>query len=191
MSLPDIIGGYQYWIKDNSETGKEIYLVTFQFNHISANPKTALDIMRKEIERFYVVLLLDVVRRPRRAAHLDNLPQLIAIPDRPTSKRASTHRLSDIRPNDGVHFHIFLAIPQVSRLKEDLATHIQQNEMRYRGNQGKIMKIDVRPVANLDGRLVDYTFKHIKRRSFSLDDILILPRSQSELKPRSSRVVKK
>jgi hypothetical protein len=187
MGLPDIIARYQYWIKDNSETGKEIYLVTFQFNHISANQKTALDIMRKEIESFYVVLLSDVVRRPRRASHLVNLPQLIAIPDRPISRHVSTYRLSDARPNDGVHFHAFIAIPQVSRLKEDLIAHIQQNEMRYRGNQGKIMKIDVRPVANLDGRLVDYTFKHIKRRSFSLDDILILPRSQSELEPKVRR----
>ena len=43
------------------------------------------------------------------------------------------------------------------------------------------MNIDVRPVADPDGRLVDYAFKHIKRKSFSLDDILILPKSQSEL----------
>ena len=165
-----------------------VYLVTFQFNHISANQKTALDIMRKEIERFYVVLLSDVVRRPRRAAHLVNLPQLIGIPDRPTSKRISTHRLSDIRPNDGVHFHVFVAIPQVSRLKDDLITHIRQSKKRYLGNQGKITKIDVRPVSDLDGRLVDYTFKHIKRRLFFLDDILVLPRSHSELEPRGRRV---
>jgi hypothetical protein len=62
--------------------------------------------------------------------------------------------------------------------------------MRYRGNQGKITKIDVRPVQDLDGRLMDYTFKHIKRRSFSLDDILVLPRSHSELEPKGRRGVK-
>ena len=105
-------------------------------------------------------------------------------------KRASTHRLSDILPNDGLHFHVLLAIPQVSRLRKGLVRHIHQNEMRYRGNQGKITKIDVRPVQDLDGRLMDYTFKHIKRRSFSLDDILVLPRSHSELEPKGRRGVK-
>jgi hypothetical protein len=190
MRLVELIEGYRGWIKEQSENGMDVYLATFQFNHISANQKTALDIMRKEIERFYVVLLSDVVRRPRRAAHLVNLPQLIGIPDRPTSKRVSTNCLSDIRPNDGVHFHIFVAIPFIFRLQEDLVRHIRQNKMRYLGNHGKIMKIDVRPVENLDGGLVDYTFKHIKRRSFSLDDMLILPKSQSELEPKSLWVTK-
>jgi hypothetical protein len=89
MRLVDLIEGYRYWIREQSKNGMNVYMVTFQFNHISANQKTALDIMSKEIERFYVVLLSDVVRRPRRAAHLANLPQLIAIPDRPTSKRVN------------------------------------------------------------------------------------------------------
>ena len=189
MRLVDLIEGYRDWIKERDASDMDVYLVTFQFNHLCANGKTALEIMSKEIERFYVALLSDVVRRPRRASNLANLPQLIAIPDRPTSKRISTHRLSDILPNDGLHFHVFLTIPQVSRLKDDLITHIRQNKKRYLGNQGKIMKIDVRPVEDLDGGLVDYTFKHIKRRSFSLDDILILPRSHSELEPKGRRVM--
>ena len=64
----------------------KIYLVTFQFNHLGKNGIAALEIMRKEIERFYVVLLSDVVRRPRRLSHLVKLPRLIAIPiDRPAS----------------------------------------------------------------------------------------------------------
>ena len=181
MRVTDIIGAYCNWIKENIETGMKVYLVTFQFNHLGKNGIAALDIMRKEIERFYVVLLSNVVRRPRRPSLLVKLPRLIAIPDRPTSKRISTYSLSDVRPNDGVHFHAFIAIPQVSRLQEDLVKHIQRNKMRFLGNQGKIVNIDVRPIVDPDGRLVDYTFKHIKRRSFSLDDILILPKSQSEL----------
>ena len=80
-----------------------------------------------------------------------------------------------------MHFHAFIAIPQVSRLRVDLVKHIRRNKTRFLGTQGKIMNIDVRPVADPDGRLVDYAFKHIKRKSFSLDDILILPKSQSEL----------
>jgi hypothetical protein len=181
MRVTDVISAYGNWIKENSENSLQVYLVTFQFNHLGKNGIAALEFMRKEIERFYVVLLSNVVRRPRRPSHLVKLPRLIAIPDRPTSKRISTYSLSDVRPNDGVHFHALIAIPKVSRLRGDLFKHIQRNKMRFLGNQGKIMNIDVRPIGDPDGRLVDYAFKHIKRKSFSLDDILVLPKSQSEL----------
>ena len=146
MKLGEIIRGYENWIRQNSENGSEIYLVTFQFNHLSINGKIALDAMKREVERFYATLVTNVVRRPRRASQMVKLPQLIAIPDRPVGKRVSTHRLADIRPNNGLHVHSLVTMPHKSRMQEDLVGHIQQNEKRYRGNQGKIMKIDVRPV---------------------------------------------
>ena len=186
MELKDIINGYESWIRQNSENGSEVYLVTFQFKHLSSNGQITLDAMKKEIERFYKTLLTSVVRRPRRVSQMIKLPQLIAIPDRPVFKRVSTYRLADILPNDGLHFHAIVTIPHKSRMQEDLVEHIQQNGKRFRGNQGKISKIDVRPV-ELNGRLVDYTFKHIKRETFTLDDILILPKSRSELEPKVRR----
>jgi hypothetical protein len=187
MKLEEIIRGYESWIRQNSENGSKIYLVTFQFNHLSSNGEIALDGMKREIERFYATLVTNVVRRPRRASQIIKLPQLIAIPDRPVFKRVCTYRLADILPNNGLHVHALVTIPHKSRLQEDLVEHIQENEMRYRGNQGKIMKIDVRSVIDLNGALIDYTFKHIKRRTFSLDDILILPKSRSELEPNVRR----
>jgi hypothetical protein len=188
MSLADLIRAYKSWIEENIGEGKENYLITFQFIHLSTTGKTALEAMMKEIERFYAVLLTNVTRRPRRASQAINLPRLIALPDRPVAKRVSTYSLGDIRPNDGLHVHALLAIPKVSRLQEDLVEHIRRNRKRYRGNQEKIKNIDVRPVVDLDGRLVDYTFKHLKRGTFSLDDILILPRSKSELEPKARRI---
>lgn len=180
MKLEDIIRGYESWVRQNSENGSEIYLVTFQFNHLSANEKIALDAMKREIERFYATLLTNIVRRPRRASQMVNLLQLIAIPDRPVGKRVSTYRLAEARQNDGLHVHALVRMPHKSRLQKDLVEHIHEKEMRYCGNHGKITKIDVRPAVDY-GRLVDYTFKHIKRRTFTLDDILILPKSRSEL----------
>jgi hypothetical protein len=178
--MKEIINGYESWIRGNTENDNEVYLVTFQFNHLSSNGRIALEVMKNEIERFYATLVTNMVRRPRRASQLD-LPHLIAIPDRPVGKRVSTYRLADVLPNSGLHVHALVAIPCKSRLQEDFVEHIQQNDKRYRGNHRKITKIDVRRAVELNGRLVDYTFKHIKRGTFTFDDILILPKSRSEL----------
>ena len=139
--------------------------------------------MKNEIERFYATLVTRVVSRPRRVSQMAKLPLLTATPDQPVGKRTSTYSLADIRPNNGLHVHALVTIPHKSRLQENLVEHIQQNEKRYRGNHGKITRIDVRPAVDY-GRLVDYTFKHIKRRTFTLDEILILPKSRSELEPK-------
>jgi hypothetical protein len=52
--------------------------------------------------------------------------------------------------------------------------------MLYLGQHGKLTNIHVRRVKQLRDGIVDYLFKHIKRRSFSLDQVLILPQSVSE-----------
>jgi len=50
---------------------------------------------------------------------------------------------------------------------------------------GTISKIDVRPVAEGYGRVVDYVFKTIKRGRVSYDEgVLILPRARDELTSR-------
>jgi hypothetical protein len=89
--------------------------------------------------------------------------------------------LADIWPNDGIHFHAILMYPKKPRLKGKLSRHIKQNRACYLGQHGKLAKIHVRRVKQLQGRMVNYLFKHIKRRTFSLDDVLILPRSIGEL----------
>jgi hypothetical protein len=180
-----LIQGYKNWIKDLSHD-REVYFVTFQFAQLPGSERSALDAMRKEIERFYAVLLTNVIRRPKRAS-LKDFPTLFAVPDRPVSKRKSTYRFGHTVPNTGTHFHAVLGIPKVSRLKgSDLVDHIRQNKARYLGNHGKINGIHAQQIEYSRKKgLADYAFKHIKRRSFSLDDVLILPKSQSELSHRN------
>lgn len=178
--IRNIIKEYSKLIIPDSDIDFGAYLATFQFSHFWGNPDRACELMKKEIERFYAVLVTNVVRRPSRA-NPEELPRLIAVPDRPVSKRKSTHRLRDVRPNDGIHFHALISVPVVSRLDCDLDVHVRENYQRYLGHHGDVAKIDIRPINDLGNRLVDYTFKHIKRRTFSLDDVLILPKSRGEL----------
>jgi hypothetical protein len=54
-------------------------------------------------------------------------------------------------------------------------------ERKSIGDDGKVRSLHVMPIIKLDGRLVDHTFKNIKRRAFTTDDILIFPRTRTEL----------
>jgi hypothetical protein len=156
------------------------YFLTFRFEELGTTEEIALKRMRKEIEQFYAVLLPNVVRRlPQRGTPWVNLPQLIAMPDRPVASRVNTNGLAYTGPNHGLHYHAIVTIPKSSRLQEGLVEHIQHNKRRYCGKQGCLIKIKVRPILDCKRRSVDYTVKHIKRRTFSPDDILDLPRRRS------------
>jgi hypothetical protein len=68
----------------------------------------------------------------------------------------------------------------LGHLEGKLRKHIMRHQSQYLGQHGKLAKIHVRRVKQLDGGVADYLFKHIKRRTFTLDDVLILPQSLSE-----------
>jgi hypothetical protein len=176
--IKDLIRGYKNWITSGDDIDHVTYFATFQFHPLRLNAERTQETMKSEIERFYSVLLTNVVRRPKRP---EDFVRLIALPDRPVGKRKSTYRLNDVRPNDGLHFHAFIRLPIQSRLRCGLDTHVREHEGRYIGSQRKISKIDIRPITDLRGSLVDYTFKNIKRRTVSLDEVLILPKSGSEM----------
>jgi hypothetical protein len=181
MGFEALITGYELWIQQLLKQEWDVCYVTFEFNHLSYSQTAATERMKQEIERFYVTLLTNVVRHPTRMSQVGDIPQLFGFPDRPVAKRTSTYRLADVVPNMGIHVHAFVATPPKSRLKESLHDHIKQNSERYTGNQQKVRSLHVMPIIRLEGRLVDYTFKNIKRRMFTTDDILIYPKASSEL----------
>jgi hypothetical protein len=187
QSTSDLILGYTEWLHDLKNSDWKLYLLTFQFKHFGANSHHMLRSMHDEIERFYSVLLTRIVRRPRRLSQLDRLPRLIAVPDRPISKRRSDYRLADILPNDGVHYHGLFCLPPNNRLTESLVRHLRRHRKQYLGALGVLVNYHARRIRKLEDGVVDYVFKHVKRRSFSSDDILVLPKSHTELRGISAR----
>ena len=178
----EVIAGYTEWVEERLTDGKsKVYLITFQFNHLGRSTKATLVSMQREIERFYSVLLTRIVRRPKRKSQQRNLPILIAVPDSPVDKHQAIATVADISANLGLHFHALLLMPRKSRLKTGLRKHIRTNRACYFGNSGLLRQIHARRVRHVEGRVVDYVFKHVKRQTYSLDDVLIMPRSRSEL----------
>jgi hypothetical protein len=174
----ELISGYVEWLQKYELRDHEIYFLTFLFQHLRLPEELVIDTMKKEVERFYSVLLTRIVRKPQSDDAC--LPLFIAFPDRFVAKRKNSHTFANSRPNESVHFHALIAVPECSRLKTNLVTHLDIKKDLYLGVQGKMRELHAKRVDDLSG-IVDYTFKHFKRRTFSSDEILILPKSRSEL----------
>lgn len=62
-----------------------------------------------------------------------------------------------------------------------LDQHVKQKMQVYLGSQRVVRRIDLRLFSEIaDQRIADYLFKHIKRRTFTTDDILILPETAEQ-----------
>jgi hypothetical protein len=161
------------------------YLVSFMFHPVSGATRTKLDIMGEALYRFYATFLTRVVRNPNSIFQLSQRPLLIAAPDYPVPKHRK-QKLSDVTINDGLHMHGLLVVPWDCRLKEDVITHLQKHDAVYR--KVPLRRIDVRPIEKNLGFVVDYVFKSVKKRRVSWDDVILLPKSSSELKGRMSEL---
>jgi hypothetical protein len=135
--------------------------------------------MQEEITIFYRKLITKVEREPRLNKNAHKLPRGVFFPDVPAYKRQK-QGLRAVTVNDGLHMHGVLVIPEKSRLKVSLGEHVLENYHKYRSH--KMYRIDVVP---MDSRIVyttDYAGKALKTPRFDQDDILILPKTTSELK---------
>ena len=84
--------------------------------------------------------------------------------------------------NDGHHYHAICLIPPDSRLRESLEDHIADHQDLYRGKAGLVRELDVRQIATRPGYVTDYSLKSVKRRRVDEAEIIVLPRSRTELK---------
>lgn len=180
--LTECLFALEYLACERVRDGWLGYLVTFNFRPMGAcGDAILLSRMRSEIEIFYRKLLPRIVRKPR----TEVCPILIAAPDRPVAKgpgKKSGKRPSQI--NSGVHWHGVYLLPPTARLKERLDEYLLANISVFAGHDTMILELDIRPITYTPHNVAEYVCKHLYRRSFGYDEILILPRSESELPPR-------
>lgn len=174
--IDQMIDGLAELTRQRVDAGFEPSLLSFMFARLPGSPSAVVRRMREEATRVYSALITRVVRDPRRSA--GSLPIMIASPDAPVPKRSRPLAVNVVQ-NGGVHMHGVLLLPPRSRLKTTIAEHFNANEGIYLGRT--LERIDVRPITHAPERVVDYVLKGLRRRRFDLDDVLILPRSISEL----------
>ena len=88
-------------------------------------------------------------------------------------------QLRQVSINDGIHWHaLVLATRNGTRLQEPLDVHFREHVATYYTKN--VRYINVKPITYTPEYMTGYGMKALKRR-FSVDDILIFPRSVSEL----------
>jgi hypothetical protein len=151
------------------------------FRNISGSNEFKIQQMHKEITKFYEKLATRAVRKPRSAKWVHLLPKGIFFPDVP-GYWSSAYSIPQVSINDGIHFHGIMVATQEARLKEPLHLHLGRKRKLY--VSGKIYRIDAEPITSRAEFVTDYGGKAIKRRRFSNDHVLLLPRTVAELPPK-------
>jgi hypothetical protein len=158
--------------------GWNAYLVTFLFNHIPGRPATKLKLMQDSVSRLYSKLVTRVVRKPNSIHQLFNRPRMIVAPDYPVFKHEKIG-LRQATVNDGLHLHAILAVPLKSRLKEDIVSHVQRKSYLY--VKAPLRTINLAPIEDHTKVVTDYMMKTVKHGKCRWEDVLVLPKSPSEL----------
>jgi hypothetical protein len=173
-----LIAAYGQWIHDNIENGWDAYFFTFEFNQLPGPPQERLRLMKEYLHRWYGRLVTRTVRNPRSPRSIDLLPKALLVPDYPVPK-TSKKTLSQVSINDGIHWHgLVLATRLGTRLQEPLDVHFRNHGATYYTKN--VRYIAVKPITYTPEYMTGYGMKALKRR-FSADDILIFPRSVTEL----------
>jgi hypothetical protein len=134
--------------------------------------------MRKHLTWFYGRLAKNSVPKASDPKWSQFLPKAILAHDVPVFKR-SKQQLKDVTINNGLHWHgLVLKTPLSPMLHEPLDVHINENLGKYL--VGSIRQIGVEPITHTPEYITEYGIKSLKRR-FSPDEIIIFPRSVSEL----------
>jgi hypothetical protein len=135
--------------------------------------------MKKYLHRWYGRLVTRTVRNPRSFKSIDLLPKAILVPDYPVPKR-SKKTLSQVSINDGIHWHgLVLATRLGTRLQEPLDVHFRDHGPTYFTQE--LHHINVKPITYTPEYMTGYGMKSLKNNRVSDDDILIFPRSVTEL----------
>jgi hypothetical protein len=179
MVRKSLIEGYTSWVYSYVCNSWRPYYINIMCHSLPGNDVGIVRRMNRAVQGFYGYFSCRFVHNQRSPAQQSKLPQLWLFLDRPCFKHEKKS-LRDVTINNGLHYNGTLLIPPESRFRECPIRHIEENQQKY-ARKG-IARIHVKPIDGRIPEIVDYSMKTIK---WGQDDILILPRSVSELPGKS------
>jgi len=174
-----LVQGYADMVIERIELGFMPYLLTFMFHALAGKPASVARQMEHEIERVYAKCLTRVFRNP---ANIDilNLPMWIVCPDYPVPKHEKSG-VTEIALNDGRHAHAIGLMPTNSRMRGTLDEHFEERQDLYAGPGRAIARVHAKPITFSPAYAMEYALKSLSRGRTNSDDMLILPRTYSEM----------
>jgi hypothetical protein len=160
------------------DEGRDGYLFTFVFNQLPGSIRVKNQLMERELLRWYGRLATRTVRKPRSPKWAPLLPKGVFVPDLPVYKK-SKQDLRDVFINDGLHMHGIGVANRLGRIPESLDVHFAERLDEYLTSN--LRHIDVERITHMAKYVTSYGMKGLKRSCFSLDQVLVLPKTLSEL----------
>jgi hypothetical protein len=173
-----LLQSYGQWVHDHMDRGWHGYFLTFMFSQMPGSDASRMLKMKKHLGWFYGRLAKASVPKASCSEWSEFLPKVVLAPDVPVPKR-SKFKLRDVTINDGLHWHgLMLVNPLAAKLRARLDDHLRQNRRKYL--VGNIRELDAKPITYTPEYVTGYGLKSLKNR-FSMDEIVIFPRTVSEL----------
>jgi hypothetical protein len=172
-----LIQAYGEWVQQQIDDGWDAYFFSFMFSQLPGSMGTKTQLMELEILRWYGRLATRAVRKPRSPQWALLLPKGIFVPDLPVYKK-SKQDLRDAVINDGLHVHGIGVANRLGRIVEPLDVHFAERLDEYLTSN--LRHIDVEPITHMAKYVTGYAMKGLKRPVFSMDNVLVLPKTLSE-----------
>lgn len=170
---------YESWmLKEILRNDCRSYLITFIWKANDYSDDLRKKIMNEDVTAFYSRLLRRAVRKPNSQNGISKRPFFIAATDFPFTKKDKKLRLVYI--NNGLHMHAVRVIPKNTRFNGKLKSHMRANIEHYM-KYSRIHEINIKQIAKDGSFTGGYNLKSIRIGRCSLEDILILPKTTSEI----------
>lgn len=180
MTEAQLIDGYITMMDERRFGAWEPYLLTLMFNPLMGNERTKQNQMLRECERLYARLLTRIEKRPHNKL-TESLPFWLSCFDWPVNKNEKAV-LSDIMTNEGMHIHAIFMVPPNARTGARLGEIVARSPKSFLVGAGMpLARLHVEPIEKTAAKAELYALKQIPRKRLTSADILVLPRSHSEI----------
>lgn len=178
QSRLNLLNGYQQWVGSYIHEGWKPYEITFMYHQLPGSTKSILEQMKQELHRVNSRLVTRFHRDPRSKIGFECIPRMMLFPDLPVYKHEKKS-IQDVSINDGLHYGGIALTSPISRCQTSLDDHFTDDQEKYLNK--KLERIFVKPITHSHNYVTDYVMKAIKNGRMSEEDIVILPRTSSEL----------
>ncbi|MGO6819812.1 hypothetical protein ACCS67_33990 [Rhizobium brockwellii] len=175
---PEWLAAAAEMIETRVDEGFEPSMLTLMFKDMKGSEASRRRLMTKVATDIYSDLLPRLIKRIK-SKTLMELPFFLGCVDWPVPKK-HFKGLDGIHHNDGMHFGGLYLVPPIARTASNLMDIVERSRpvlMR----SGLLTAIHVEPVSFNPEKATRYVLKSLERFRISNEEVLVLPRTRSEM----------
>jgi hypothetical protein len=180
--IKDYVSALVEWVESFSSEYWTKYMITMMFELRSGPQPGVKEQIERSIALFYGTFLKQCMRYPLSKENREWRPHLIVCPDYPVYKQ-DKKLTPRYLPKGGLHYGglLLVSYARESLCKTGVIEHFRLNDHRYcRHADTLLTRVHLTRVDETPGKAADYTFKALKTRRASFDDLLVFPMAVSE-----------